>query len=275
MTRQKRIGDTTTLSNRILQIGLVSCLFASQFIFFSASYVQAQAVDSSRLAEEVTASNQAKVDLTTDDAAYLTQLGLLRGHLLVGFELYRRSIPEMSETHMKHPKEELYSDLIPAFESRGCDGFADELTELASVVASRAATEVVTSKFELLSAAIRQCEGVAEYEDQAVVIQVVRNLLRNALIEYEIGVIDGSIDNVHEYQDAWGFTQIARNYARSPAFLENDEGRLVTRQLQNLISSLEPLWPSLNPSSVDASSVARLLNRLRTYTDGAIQRNQP
>lgn len=275
MTRQKRISGTLTLSNRISQIGFVICLFASQFIAFSTSYAQAKEVDSSRMEGAETASTQSQVDLTTDDVAYLTQLGLLRGHLLVGFELYRRSMPEMSETHMKHPREELYSELIPAFKRRGCDGFADELTELASVVASRAATEVVTSNFESLNAAIRQCEGVAEYEDQVVVTQVVRNLLGNALVEYEIGVIDGSIDNVHEYQDAWGFTQIAGNYARSPAFLKNDEGRLITRQLQSLISSLEPLWPSLNPSSVDASSVSRLLNRLRMYTDGASQRNKP
>ena len=269
------MNGTLTIFNRISQIGFVICLVASQFIAFSASYVQAQALDSSPVVEKETASTQSQVDLTTDDAAYLTQLGLLRGHLLVGFELYRRALPEMSETHMKHPKEELYADLTPAFESRGCDGFADELTELARVVASRAGTEVVTSKFELLSAAIRRCEAVAEYEDQAVVTQVVRNLLGNAMIEYEIGVIDGSIDNVHEYQDAWGFTQIAGQYARSPAFLENDEGRLITRELQNLISSLEPLWPSLNPSSVDAASVSRLLNRLQMYSHGATQRNQP
>lgn len=210
-------------------------------------------------------------DLATDDVAYLTQLGLLRGHLAVGLELYRGAMPKMAETHMKHPDAELYADLVPTFKSRGCRAFAGELTELARVVSARNSLEVVTSKYELLGAAIRRCELTAENENPAVVVQVTMNLLRNALFEYEIGVVDGAIANVHEFQDAWGFTQVAEIYARSNAFQSNAESRLIAQRIQRLVGSLELLWPSLNPTSIDDPQVPLLLEQLRSYTNSTAQ----
>ncbi len=266
MNRINLISFPSFVPNSILRLVFVSCLIASHCIVSTVGYAEEQNVDSSSVEDDETASETAQIDLATDDAAYLTQLGLLRGHLMVGFELYRRSLPEMSETHMKHPNEELYADLIPAFEYRRCAGFADELTELARVVSERETHDVVVSNYELLSAAIGRCEAVAEQDNQTIAIQVVDNLLANALIEYEIGVIDGVINNVHEYQDAWGFTQVAAEYSRLPALAEDDKDRLFTLRIQRLIASLDPLWPSLNPTRIDDPNVPKLLNRMRVYT---------
>ncbi len=265
MNRINLIPFSSFVPNSIFRLVFISCLIASHCIVSTVGYAEEQNVDSSSLEDE-TASETAQIDLATDDAAYLTQLGLLRGHLMVGFELYRRSLPEMSETHMKHPNEELYADLIPAFENRGCAGFANELTELARVVSERETYEVVASNYELLSAAIGRCEAVVKRDNQAIAMQVVVNLLANALIEYEIGVIDGDINNVHEYQDAWGFTQVAAEYSRLPALAEDDKDRLFTLRVQRLITSLDPLWPSLNPTRIDDPNVPKLLNRIRVYT---------
>lgn len=269
----KRIGPFFLGSLRrgvFLRMLFVCTLITSYCIGSAITYAKEQNVSSSHSNPEETDSATSVVGLSTDDVAYLTQLGLLRGHLMVGFELYRNSLPEMSETHMKHPNEELYADLIPAFESRGCAGFANELTELARVVSDRETIEVVTSNYEVLSASIARCEAVADRENRTVAMNVVLNLLANALLEYEIGVVDGTINNVHEYQDAWGFTKVAGEYLRLPTFTNDDEGRLIFKRLQGLITSLEPLWPSLNPTSIDDPTVASLLRRLRVYTSNAI-----
>lgn len=244
----------------------IICLIAGQCLFTSTSHAEQRFADSEgNVVEDADISAQ-QAELVTDDAAYLTQLGLLRGHLMVGFELYQRSHPGMAETHMKHPNEELYADLIPAFTRRGCDGFAVELSELARVVADRESTEVVTSQYESLGVAIGSCEAVVHHEDRSVVMKVVLNLLSSALLEYEIGVVNGVINNVHEYQDAWGFTRVADTYARLPLISNDDEGRLIARQLQRLIASLDPLWPSLNPTRIDDPKVSSLLHRLRAFT---------
>ncbi len=200
----------------------------------------------------------AGAEFATDDAAYLTQLGLIRGHLAVGYALYQRELPDLAETHMKHPRAEIYEAVVPAFEARGCGGFAEGLTALTAAVTGRATQAEVTAAYDGLVAGIAGCERSAAIDDPLVVTRVIENLLRTAGVEYQIGVIDGAIDNLHEYQDAWGFTQVAAALARSPAFAENPAATAVAGQLQELIAGLAGLWPSLNPEGGVAGDAAQL-----------------
>ncbi|MEM8767510.1 MAG: hypothetical protein AAGE43_08715, partial [Pseudomonadota bacterium] len=197
-------------------------------------------------------------DLATDDAAYLTQLGLIRGHLAVGYALYQQELPELAETHMKHPQAEIYTTIEPAFTARGCDGFGAGLTELTAAVTERMSQGDVTTAYEGLIEGIGRCEGVAATDDPVVIAGVIEGLLRTAGVEYQIGVIDGAIDNLHEYQDAWGFTQVAGDLARSSAFAADPTATAVAAQLQTLIDGLEPLWPSLNPEGAVEGEAAQL-----------------
>ncbi len=200
----------------------------------------------------------AGADLTTDDAAYLTQLGLIRGHLAVGYELYRQDLPELAETHMKHPREEIYSSVVPAFEARGCGGFGDNLSALTAAVVERQSQSDVEAVYAELTAAITACEGGAATKDPQVIAKVVENLLRTGGVEYQIGIVDGAVNNLHEYQDAWGFTQIAGVWARSEAFLQDERAAAVAGQLQDIITGLDPMWPSLNPTDTVESDAAQL-----------------
>ncbi|MCY4095644.1 MAG: hypothetical protein OXG05_11045 [Gammaproteobacteria bacterium] len=198
------------------------------------------------------------VDLSTNDVAYLSQLGLIRGHLAVGFALYQHDLAVLAETHMKHPREEIYSTVIPAFEARGCDGFGSELTELTRVVTKRASMDEVSAVYDVLTGAINTCEQLADITNPIVISKIIENLLRTAGVEYQIGVVDGTIDNLHEYQDAWGFTQIAGNWAQSDAFATSATATAVAGQLQNLIAGLDTLWPSLDPQDVSDGDASRL-----------------
>ncbi|MCY3640955.1 MAG: hypothetical protein OXH37_08085, partial [Gammaproteobacteria bacterium] len=200
----------------------------------------------------------AGAELATDDVGYLTRLGLIRGHLAVGYALYQQELPLLSETHMKHPREEIYASVVPAFEARGCDGFANDLTALTEAVTARAAQEQVAAIYEGLTANIARCEQPASTSDPAVLAKVIENLLRTAGVEYQIGVIDGAINNLHEYQDAWGFTQVADAWARSAAFVDSASAAAVAAQLQDIIAGLEGLWPSLNPEAGVDEEAARL-----------------
>ena len=200
----------------------------------------------------------AAADFANNDIAYLTQLGLIRGHLAVGYALYQRDLPELSETHMKHPREEIYAAVVPAFAARGCDGFADGLTALTGVVADRAEAEEVTAVYEALTTAIARCEQTAATGDPAVMAKVIEHLLRTAGVEYQIGVVDGAIDNLHEYQDAWGFTQVAAMWSRSGAFGATPAATAVAGQIQDVIVGLGGLWPSLAPEGAVDGDAARL-----------------
>ena len=246
---------------------MFSVALIAPFLISTALYGQESTGHEETAATEVPAVEEATADLSTDDVAYLTQLGLLRGHLRVGNELYQQGLADMALTHMKHPGEELYADLVPAFAHRGCNGFADQMVDLADTVATKKTADVVDESHERLDDAITQCEAVVQdSSNRRLVMQVVTGLLEHALLEYEIGVIDGAIDNVHEFQDAWGFTQVASAYLGSINLQNDDEGLLIVNRIQALIASLEPMWPSLNPTQVDDPDVPRLVERLRTFT---------
>lgn len=196
--------------------------------------------------------------LATDDVAYLTQLGLIRGHLAVGHALYSNDLAELAETHMKHPRAEIYAAVEPAFAVRGCSGFAAGLTSLTGAVVGRADTNEVNGVYDDLVGAIRTCEQTAAMNDPVVVSKVIEDLLRTAAVEYQIGIIDGQINNLHEYQDAWGFTRVALAWAKSPAFASNERATAVAAQIQSIIADLQPLWPSLNPESGVSGEAAQL-----------------
>lgn len=200
----------------------------------------------------------AGAEFVTDDAAYITQLALIRGHLAVGYALYQNDLPELAETHMKHPRAEIYTIVEPAFAARGCSGFGDGLSALTASVTERGSQEQVTAAYESLVAGISACEAGADTQDPIIIAQVIESLLRTAGIEYAIGVVDGKMDNLHEYQDAWGFTQIAQTWAQSSAFATDPKATAVAAQLQSLISSLDGLWPSLNPEGGVDGKAAQL-----------------
>lgn len=192
-------------------------------------------------------------DLTTDDLAYLTQIALMRGHLLVGYQLYKDGHIEHAKTHMKHPQSELYAAMEPAFAARGANGFADELSALADSVADEEAIAEVTSKYNKLLAAITGSEFKVQAQSAAAKLDLTQNLLKVAGEEYAVGIVNGKLENAHEYQDAYGFTQTAKAIVAS---INGDDNIIAARdKTLSIISGIEHLWPSVvPPESLDADA---------------------
>lgn len=199
------------------------------------------------------------VNPASNDVAYLTQLGLMRGHLLVGLELYRAGHIEHARTHMKHPKSELYADLVPAFEARGSSGFGEQLGALTRAVENDDSTpEAVEAAYSEVLLGIGAAEAVVDGASAPAQIQVVVNLLRTAAEEYGIGVVDGKVVNGHEYQDAYGFTQTAQ--ARINSIDPGDDAELAAglKTIDGYIQELfdAGAWPAVMPPEtldIDAS----------------------
>lgn len=188
--------------------------------------------------------------LVTDDTLYLTRLGLIRGHLRVGMELYRHGLHGHAKGHMKHPGDELYAELTGAFGQRGSPGFADELAALARSVEQDAGATAVEAAYARLLAAIGAAEARVvvpggKYElHRAVAV----NLLREAAREYRIGVVGGRVEEVHEYQDAYGFTHIAIDYVRRAAVGASGPERPGDLDVDD-VEALLDLWPALVPGA--------------------------
>lgn len=144
------------------------------------------------------------VDAATDNVAYISQLLQMRGHLQAGVALYRAGETAQAITHMKHPKDELYANLVPAFTARGYAGFASELEDLSAAVQSGASAADVDARLEAARAGIDGAISAAgaSSRDEMLAFSAV---VRTAGEEFDIGVKDGAIVNIHEYQDAYGF----------------------------------------------------------------------
>ncbi len=192
-------------------------------------------------------------EAAADVVAYLAQLGLIRGHLRVGMELYRAGRHEHAKRHMKHPEDELYASLADSFARRGATGFAGELSTLAALVERDADGAAVDAAYEALLARIAAAgQRVAVPADRRLHARVAASLLDTAAEEYAIGIVDGQVSEVHEYQDAWGFTQVAI------AHLEQAGDDDAMAAAGRTVAGLAPLWPALVPEGRVAGDAGRI-----------------
>lgn len=194
--------------------------------------------------------------LATDDAAYLVQLGLIRGHLRVGYALLEAGAGAAAATHSKHPSDELYADLEDAFEARGKPGFAPALSELATAFEAGDLDDA-TAAHNAVKEAIADAESAVAL-DPIKGANVILGLLRTAAWEYGIGIKDGEVANAHEYQDAWGFTRTAKDWAATLA--KSGDSAEVFSAIQARLSEIDDLWPTLTPTEVTAT-----MNPARLY----------
>lgn len=195
-------------------------------------------------------------DAVTGDVAYRAQLALMRGHLSVGVDLYHHGEYAASATHMKHPEDELYAAMEPAFEeAREVAGFSEELSALANAVENRAGQSEVDRAYVTLLSAIRRAESAAEDMTPRQTGEVITALVRTAAEEYAIARgEDGSLQNAHEYQDAMGFVRVAGDLLRQMRPDTDNPESLAAIEAQ--LAAIEPAWLSLLPPdhlSVDAS----------------------
>jgi len=73
-------------------------------------------------------------------------------------------------------------------------------------------------------------------------LKLASGLLRAAGAEYANAIVDGKMQNAHDYQGALGFTTIARS-----VITELDDNIEAKEKAIKLLDALKPLWPDLMP----------------------------
>jgi hypothetical protein len=178
-----------------------------------------------------------------NDADFLTSLSLIEGHMLVGVELYKLGEAEMAKTHMKHPRDEIYAVLGPALASRKSPDFGVALDAVGKAVTAGASVDEVTVLHKTFAETLHAARPQAL--EAATAAKAVVALVRIAAEEFEAGVKDGQIVELHEYQDAWGFTQIAAQVLASLSKAERDEHRNEIEGMEVELGKLGVLWPDV------------------------------
>lgn len=196
-------------------------------------------------------------DLTKDDAAYLGQLGLVRGHLWVGVQLYKAGHKDMALTHMKHPGDELYAGLKPAFAARDEEGFAEALSALADAVEQGQSVEMVEQRHRELEAGIADAENL-QSANLKVALASIERMVRTAAEEYAIGVRNGEIVNAHEYQDAYGFVEAAKARLALLNDVQRQESPDAVAEVETQLNAVASLWPALVPEGKVEGDASKL-----------------
>lgn len=203
------------------------------------------------------------------DNEYLTNLNLMKGHLWVGVELYKANYFENAKKHMKHPKSELYGDIIPTFNAKGAKGFASELENLALSVENEESLSTINQNYQNLFEAIHQNELFVDEENKSIdkKILLAISILEVAAEEYAIGIVNGEVKNKFEYQDALGFTKMARVVLENIVTDEKSQKIRLSKMLE-IIDSLFVLWPELVPINKvdgDSNSIKVAIEKIKNF----------
>ncbi len=190
-----------------------------------------------------------------DTVAFLSALMAIKGHLTSGLELYKAGDTTGAKGHMKHPKDEIYAQLEPAFRTRKLPGFSAELDALSKSVEGGEALGVVLEKHKAVFAAIdrHMTAPVPSVKDQ---LLSVAQLLQLAGQEFDQGVKHGSVVSLHEYQDAHGFMSVAVTTLGLLKTAGGDEDAAVAAARDQAALALATAPKVMPPDLVTAESAA-------------------
>ncbi|AUN32233.1 hypothetical protein [Niveispirillum cyanobacteriorum] len=212
-------------------------------------------------------------DNLSEDQQLQGSLGLIRGHLSVGRELYNAGRGGDAIPHFLHPAEEIYDGARPVLDTRKA-GFEAELDALVALARAKAPVADVVKALETVEKAIAKAEATIAAADRAkpaFLTPVIATLLRTAASEYAAAVEDGVITSPIEYQDGRGFYAIAKVYLHrlaASAATSDPSGNAA-----KAMDKLAPVWATLQPPkgkvtppgevSAMVSNVELALSRLR------------
>ena len=134
-------------------------------------------------------------------------LSFMEGHLRAGLALYEIGDLAAAKTHMGHPIEEKYDAVADPLEDRGFGQLRESIVAIAAASEAEAPFDEVKAAFDTARATIEEVRATMPVRDQ--ILGLVQ-LTRVAGEEYAVAVEGGTISNLHEYQDSWGFLQVVQ-----------------------------------------------------------------
>lgn len=186
---------------------------------------------------------------TGDDTVdFLANLLQIEGHLTSGFALWAAGDHDNGQAHMGHP----YAEVYPAIEAKLVElkaaPFEDELEALVDAAANgkpQADLDTLRAAIQSKIDAARKAADDGEVKDGFTAIVM---LLRKAGTEFGGGVKAGKVEDLHEYQDAWGFVQAAKVQADLLAQSADPVVKAAAETTQRTLAELDPTLTSVSPT---------------------------
>ena len=173
------------------------------------------------------------------------------GHVKAGMKLYRDGFSEAASVHLLHPVSETHASERTGLDALGFD--ASLFEAVSAALADGKAASDVEDQLTAADANLRDLNDAAAGDPA----DVISFLLDTTLDEYKVGVTNGAVTDPGEYQDAWGFVQVAKEIA-------DQYGRDTPEaiELQNELEKLANLWPASIDGETPPASVSEVASQI-------------
>ena len=206
--------------------------------------------NSSLLSLSTVPLNETNVDFTTN-------IEYMKGHLSAAISNKQAGNNELTQTHSFHPITEVYTliqDQLSSADKKLNQTLKNSLNNLTSIVYTSTPTEFVdsaTSAKSLLNKAIIKVVPESEIADIRFNMSTLINLLTTAESEYGIGIQNGTITNIAEYQDAQGFISSANELFNKTINNKN-------QTIANKFLEIKDLLEKLNTSMINKENATQI-----------------
>ena len=185
------------------------------------------------------------------------RLAFMAGHVRAGMALYRAGELEMAAPHLLHPVSETHQAEREGLEGLGFD------RSLYVRVSRALEANLPAVKIENLLVETETNLALVTSRAAGDHLTIIEFLLQTIIDEYCLSINDGKLTDFGEYQDAYGFSQVAIEHARALPVSQGGD-------LLDALQQLALLWPtgpipmdSPTPVAVLVDAVNTLLERLK------------
>lgn len=202
------------------------------------------------------------------DQTYAVNLALMKGHLHMAKQLADQGVWDEAAAHAQHPAAETYGGIEAELKARRAEPFAQDLDALVNQITDNQPAASVNAAYtqviDKIDAAYLKID--ASKRGSAVFVkEVVLALLRQSGAEYAIGVKEGKIVNLHEYQDSRGFIAVADQMLVNLAQQTSAENAAVLQEISQELAALKGLWisaPQMGSVVVPAADILSRVSRI-------------
>ena len=203
-------------------------------------------------------------------------LSQMRGHLRVAAELSAAGDAEGATTHAVHPAAELLEVVRADLDERGAD--ADTLGTALEAATDAIGGDDAAAAIDAAIEETRTAEAAVAgdlADDPGYIGSVISSVLATAGHEYEEAVIEGELQELVEFQDAYGFTLESRErYEEIRGAVETAsaaEAAEIDEAFETLEAALPGVEPPAEPAAVeDVEQAAALVGHELEETVGAL-----
>lgn len=184
------------------------------------------------------------------DIDLMTNLGLMKGHLIVAKELIDQQQYQAAVPHIGHPVEEIYGDIETELTKRNLPQFKTQLNQTSDLIKSAPASPALQTAYQDSIAAIDQTLAAipeAQRQSPAFIMPVIGGLLGTAADEYAAAIVDGKFVELVEYQDSRGFVIYAEELYKTIADAQARTDAAGHAKVQKAFTDLKAAWPAVNP----------------------------